>query len=206
MVLQSKETETKKVSNPYFYYGYQTPTVEEPQVEEEPQFQDNNFDFETEYSKVEAPTYEKEERVLPSYTFKRDVAQKPQETIVATTTVQPQAHLSARAKIILSVMSIVACMLVAFAIYNVVSISSLNYAVAEKSAIYASIQDEVAALEDEYNQLGSDENINNNLDGSFVDGNSEVVLPSLPERPAIVYETPTNWFDQLCAFLSNLFA
>lgn len=208
MVLQEKEvkTEQQKVTTPYSYYGYSAPVVEEPTLEEVP-FDDGSFDFETEYSKVDAPTYEKQEHVLPSYTFKRDktVEQKQEQTIVATSEVQPQAHLSARAKIILSVMSIVACMLVAFAIYNAVSISALGYSVAEKSAVYASMQEEVGALEETYNGLASDETINNQLGDLFVNGDSEIVLPTMPERDAIVYETPTNWFDRLCEWFSNLF-
>ena len=67
------------------------------------------------------------------------------------------------------------------------------------------MQEEVGALEETYNGLASDEAINNQLGDSFVNGDSEIVLPTMPERDATVYETPTNWFDRICEWFSNLF-
>ena len=107
----------------------------------------------------------------------------------------------------LSVYSVVVALLIAFAIYNAVSISSGAALIASKQAEVASQTRVINSLKVEYNELGTDQYIRDSVGSDFVDSNSSNTFTiDMPEYtlPTDV-EAPTNWFDKLCEFLSGLF-
>ncbi len=118
--------------------------------------------------------------------------------------------LNARGKIIVSVYSIIVAIIIAFCIYNAVSISSLSSSVNAKQQIVASQTQVINELQREYNRLGDEENI---LASDVVDQNYKV-----PTSDDIVYvddveigqrpeeQSHSNWFENFCRKLKDLFS
>lgn len=115
-------------------------------------------------------------------------------------------RLNARGKIILSVFSVIAVLLVSFCIYNAVRISSLTASLANKQAQVQMMNREVYVATSEYNELVSPSNILASLPNGYVDSKNNFMEVDINARPIIASaESSTNWFDKVCEFLSNLF-
>lgn len=166
---------------------------------------------------------EVQEEVTPSYELEReypiDGIKEENEVIVPTfmplvesrtkAEVQGQTNikfkLNSRGKIFVSVFSIVACLLVAFSIYNAVVISRLNASLKQKEMDLVKLEQTVGESADIYNEVTSVNNVLTNLPGSYKEAGESVVI-NLKERPVIVEPpTETNWFDKICEFMSGLF-
>lgn len=123
--------------------------------------------------------------------------------------VVPQAKLKlrARGKIAITVYSIILLTLIAFAIYNAVAINQMQALVAAKNQTYITQSVVINDLLEEYNNLGSDERILEEVEGVFIEPTENhivrVSLGSMEERPETSVES--NWFEELCKFLSGLF-
>lgn len=216
MVTQTTRTKTPTYSftNPYVQQSfddeddYSSPSFSSPSytnsfstttTDTEPA-----FEIEKEYTGTAEPEkYEDQQEFT--------LVKQPMHTIARTAPAegitQTKRALSPRLKIMLSVYSVVVALLIAFAIYNAVIISSGAALIASKQAEVASQTRVINSLKVEYNELGTDQYIRDSVGSDFVDSNSSNTFTiDMPEYtlPTDV-EAPTNWFDKLCEFLSGLF-
>ena len=115
--------------------------------------------------------------------------------------------LNARGKIMATVFGVVVSILIAFMVYNAVTIArlsnTLDYLQAEQVRSSASVtQQEMKyqslASDDNYRRLAGDEGL-----GFSEGGNFKIELQQRPEigNP----QASTNWFNNICEFFSNLF-
>lgn len=165
----------------------------------------------------ETPEFEVQKNY--SMTSDNDVIQEENKTTMAMPSVikkervkdeissQSKLKIRARGKIAITVYSIILLTLIAFAIYNAVAINQMQALVTSKNQLYIAESVVINELIQEYNNLGSDERIMDEVEGEFIEPTENhivrVSLGSMEERSETVVES--NWFEELCSFLSNLF-
>lgn len=115
-------------------------------------------------------------------------------------------------KILMSVYCAICMVLIAFVIYNAFAISSLAQSNSSLEAVLSSKQQVAQVLQNEYDYLGSKKGVSSKLaeDQYFnkfdVATESNTVTISLGEFEEVPTCTvPSNWFDDVCEFLANLF-
>jgi len=116
-----------------------------------------------------------------------------------------KVHLNAHGRILISVIAICICALVAFMIGNAVTIGSLSSQVSAKSQVVYEQQLAVNDLQNQYEVItegiesaARDAGLTGDLSGA-----TELVPVEDLVRPTAQIET--NWFDNLCNFLSHIF-
>ncbi len=167
-----------------------------------PAFKEIDFDDVTEFTAPTITTIEQQrtEKVMPQI----------QTTAAVQTQTQSRenvrAKLNARGKIILSVVAIVLCSLMAFAIGNAVTLSSLGGAISQKQQLVATQQQAVSQLEQEYQLLNSGVvDAAEELGYTQATEDQIIYLNSVETISRPTAQIETNWFDSLCKFFSNLF-
>lgn len=174
----------------------------------EPAFEvEKQYSFDTSSYKED---YKQEQTMeMPSLEKKVDIVAKSDDQTLCK--VYPT--LNARAKILISCYSIIVAIMVAFAIYSGVMISAYRAEIASKTQIVASQTAIINSLEDEYSSLGDNQQIENKLTtGDYADKFSEptsantvhIQTPKMYERSQNTVET--NWFEEFCQKLRNLFS
>lgn len=182
-----------------FAFGQETEIVaQEPAYEVEKQY---DFDM---------GGYEKREESQSSLympTFER--AQSQEREIVASSKVQQNAKikLNARGKIIATVYSIIVAILVAFCIYNAVSIGSMQNIVASKSEVVSSQVEVINQLQNTYNTLGDADTIVANVGSEFVkvEESNIIHVEDFEYTAPKQSQTPTSWFEEFCQKIQKLF-
>lgn len=183
---------------------------------------DSNLQTSEETQEIDTPSYEVEKE----YNVDELNSNKPDDDYMIVKTFMPNVErqkvvteeqkqtfktkkikLNARGKIFVAMYSIVACLLIAFCIYNACAIGAVKNSISLKQLEYQTITKEVNVLDNQYTNLTSEESINNSIPAGFTDistGNTTSV--NFAERPEYIQITETtNWFDKLCEFFSNLF-
>lgn len=119
--------------------------------------------------------------------------------------------LNARAKIMITCYSIIVAIMIAFAIYSGVLISSYRAEIASKSQIVATQTSDINRLVSEYNSLGEDQYIIDKVSDStdnYIEPTSintvHVETPEMFERTENKVET--NWFEKFCQKIKKLFS
>ena len=185
-----------------------------PVVEEEEEYKQTSTFFDDE----ETPEFE----VQKNYSYARydDVTTEEQERTMAMPNVirqskekvQPvesesKVKLRARAKIAITVYSIILLSLIAFSIYNAVAINQMQALVDAKNQTYITESIVINDLLNEYNNLGSSDRILSEVEGEFIEPTENHIIRvsrgSMEEREETKIES--NWFEELCEFLSGLF-
>lgn len=200
-------TETEK------YVKAESRSVTKTEQEYEPEFspfsfgedkEDTAFEVEQQYTaqtlKTDAPA------MMELPTFK--TSEEENVEIVANKQAQARPHLNAHGKIVASVFAVIVAIMIAFCIYNAVSINNLENVVAYKQQIVAEQNEVISNLEAEYNSLGEDisERLDD-LDTKFREPNADDIKRvkkfEMSEREK--QEEPSNWFERFCEKLRNLF-
>lgn len=155
-------------------------------LQEEPEYTIvKTFMPNVEKAKVEAPVVERKQRVVTHSTIK----------------------LNARGKIFAVMYGVIATLLIAFCIYNAVSLANMGNQLKIKQSQLQEANRQVNELTLQYNEAT---NIGENgIIGSGYEPISEsnTVYTTISKRPNYVnVEASTNWFDSICKFLSNLFS
>ena len=128
--------------------------------------------------------------------------------VLETPETEGKIKIRARGKIAITVYSIILVALIAFSIYNAVAINALQGDVALKNQTYISALADINALQAEYNELGLDETIFNKAgqNGFIQSTENDIVRVSKVEMDSREkVEVETNWFEELCQFLSGIF-
>ena len=136
-------------------------------------------------------------RKVDMLTIDKRIEQHPQAPV--------KVHLNAHGRILISVIAICICALVAFMIGNAVTIGNLSSQVSAKSQVVYEQQLAVNDLQNQYDVISEgvesaarDAGLTGDLSGA-----TELSAVEDLVRPSAQIET--NWFDNLCNFLSHLF-
>ena len=135
--------------------------------------------------------------------------QKDEPAVVLTKTKQ-RIYLQARMKIIIAMFATIVCSLLFVSIFNFVNVSRINSSIAEKQATISELESSILDLQATYNFLSEDGTVKNLATNSgFVDS-SDINTTSLSigevYTEPVIEELPSNWFNDVCDFFSNLFA
>lgn len=202
-----QETESQVSSsgtsyNPY-YSGY-----EEDDYSIKP-----NYTSEQNYNTT---SYDTEQETQQSQTIIRamdtPVIKKEEEQVVSLVKTKSKIRLEPRMKIVATMFAIIVCALVFAIIWNFVSISKLNSMIAEKQITVSELQLSINKLQHEYNVVSDEAALKNQLEqpgsGYVPSDESNTFYVELDEMytEKVVKDLPSNWFNDVCNFFSNLFA
>lgn len=135
-------------------------------------------------------------RKMDMLTIDKKIEQHPEAPV--------KVHLNARGKILVSVIAICICALMAFMIGNAITISRLNTTIAQKQSMIASQQQTVNTLQEEYDYILSQGGETAAANG-YTANESGVSVDIIEEIGRSSASIESNWFEDLCNFLSNLF-
>lgn len=209
------ETRTQTRTDRYGGYSqYGTRYDEEESVNTyQPQtfvdFDDDN-DSNTAFEVQKNYSFDTDETIVQSETARTmampDVIRKTR--VIETPHTENKIKIRARGKIAITVYSIIVVALIAFAIYNAVAIKNLQAGVAYKNQAYIEQTIDINALIAEYNRLGSEERIIEDTNGIFIEPTeSDIVRVAKTQMETRkTREVESNWFEELCQFLSGLFS
>ena len=165
------------------------------------------FEVEREYNNFELPESGKHSQILPEF----DVLPVSKSKTVAKTEVEvsKDIKLSLRGKILATVASMITVLLLTLVIYNAVVLGAKRAEINDLNAQLSANLAEISQLETELVNAKSEEEIAKLLkdSGSTLRKatNADKVKVSIESFEVSEYEVPTNWFDKICEFLSNLF-
>ena len=175
------------------------------------------------YSSYQTPTVEQEEETTPSYEVEREynIDKLPEDEVIIPTFMpllkteaqekseeNVKIKLNARGKIIVSAFAVIVGILIAFMVYNAVIISNLTKNVNSLTEKQSLQTKSITALQSDYSEISNYEYLEmeaGDLGFSYSNETNDIAV-NLPPRPEIS-EAPksTNWFNNLCEFLSELF-
>ncbi len=180
-----------------FEFGSQNESQPAFEIEKQYNFDPNSYrEFGEKARQMDFATIEKnnEEKQKQSVTMKKEIVASP--------------RLNARGKIIVSVYSIIVAIIIAFCIYNAVVINSLSGNIAHKQEIVATQSQVINDLSETYNSLGDEDNIKAEVENKFKKPQQEDKVEVddfvIGERPKA--ESKSNWFEDFCRKLRNLFS
>ncbi len=189
--------------------GYNSDYTEEETQEFSPDVTDvPQYDGETEYNDNNNLQEESEYTIVKTFmpNVEKTIDYQPPviEKVSKETTTRSVVKLNARGKIFACMYGMVATLLVAFCIYNAVSLSNLNKSLDAKKTELGLMNNTINELNVEYS---NNTTANKLPDGYTLVSEDNTVKTAVATRPNYVnIEESTNWFDKICNFLSNLFS
>ena len=230
MVIQKRKIETDQdrvggfstLNNNFSYFSnqqntagttYQQTVEDYTETEEQQEFSTQYdspttiYEGESEYTANDMPTTDGESEFAFVKTFMPNVERRYETTIEEHTErkfiQKTKVKLNARGKILVCAYSVIACLLVAFCVYNAIAISNIKNSLVAYEQEYSATIKEVSTLQGNYDELN---NVGANQTNFIPVSESNTVKVQLDNRPTfIAVNESTNWFDKLCNFFSNLF-
>ena len=199
---------------------YSPSSYEQPsQTTYNPYMSDNSYqdDYSTAQNYEEQSSYDSSVRsVEPERTEQRVISQmhtpvirKEQEAVVLTKT-KAKIYLQPRMKIVIAMFITIVSALLFVSIFNFVNAAKINATLAEKQITVEELQSSITSLRGEYNTMTDDGYMKQEASSSgFVestDSNTTVLEYGEIYTEPVVEELPSNWFNDVCDFFSNLFA
>lgn len=135
--------------------------------------------------------------------------QKEEQAVVLTKTRQ-RIYLNARLKIMIAMFTAILCSLLFVSIFNFVNVGKINSSIADKQIEISELQSRINDLQAEYNSMSDDGYVKDKATiAGFVDSNSSnttVLNYGDVYAESVIEELPSNWFNDVCDFFSNLFS
>lgn len=123
--------------------------------------------------------------------------------------VETPISLSARMKLLLVSFVVIVSSLLFATVWNFVAISKYNLSIANQGQTISELQISITDLTDEYNLLGDTEYLKQLIDdaGYISSDDSNTITITLDEmfEERVVEEIPSNWFNDVCNFISSIF-
>lgn len=136
------------------------------------------------------------------------VKYKDQEQVNLTKTIQ-KFHIGGRMKIVLSSFIVIMVSLLVAIVWNFTQLARLNTSISEKEIAINELQNSISNLSDEYKLLDSEESTKQVAEAAgYVEisgENSKIVSLDDMYTEAKPAEVPSNWFNDVCNFLSHVF-
>jgi len=194
--------------------GYQTSQDYSYGVQEETPYRDDysvtpNYEeqqsYQTNTTNVVEESTEQDVRFMAAPVIKK----QEQEAVVLTKTVQ-KIQFSARMKLVASMFAVIMVSLIFAIVWNFVSANKINATIAEKQIIAQELELSIKNLTDEYNFVSGEEQIADRAEqaGFVQSDDTNTVHVELGEmfEEQVVKDLPSNWFNDICNFFSNLFS
>ena len=117
--------------------------------------------------------------------------------------------LGGRLKIVLSSFVVIMISLMVAIIWNFTQLAKLNTSLGEKEITINELQNSISKMSDEYKLVDSEENTKKLAEASgyvqVTEENSSVIKLGDMHTEARPTEVPSNWFNDVCNFLVNIF-
>lgn len=174
----------------------------------------SNFAEQTNYDiKSKVQSFQEHEQINQAFFRPLDIQKKEEkkeeQQQVALTKSKQRLYLGGRMKIVISSFIIILLSLIVASAWNFVALGRINSSLCEKEITIGELQSSISSLYEEYNLLDSDENLKKLAEeAGFVevtDDNTKSINLSDMYKEVKVTEIPSNWFNNVCEFLSNLF-
>ena len=137
------------------------------------------------------------------------LVQKEAPAVVLTKTKQ-KIYLHARMKIMIAMFATIVAALLFVTVFNFVNANRINASIADKQTQIAELESSIMSLKNEYNLLSDDGTVKDLAsDAGYVESddlNTTVLEVGEVYTKPTVEDLPSNWFNDVCDFLSNLFA
>ncbi len=134
---------------------------------------------------------------------------KKEEQAVVLTKTKQKVYLQARMKIVLAMFITIVSALLFVSIFNFVNASKINATLAEKQITINELQASISSLRGEYNMMSDEGYVKDMATSSgFVDSTDSTTVLEYGETytEPVIEDLPSNWFNDVCDFFSNLFA
>lgn len=142
-------------------------------------------------------------------TMEMPLIQKDETPVVNMVKTRQKIELQARMKIVVTMFTIIMSLLVFVTAYNFISASKLRATFAGKEQEITALRNSISVLSEEYNITtgGGDfvELAKNNGYVEVSDKNTTVINLGEFHEEQSIEQLPSNWFNDVCDFLSNLF-
>lgn len=135
---------------------------------------------------------------------------KKEEPAVNLIKKRQRIELGARMKIVASMFVIIVASLIVAIVWNFANAASMKASFAGKQVEINALTQSIMGLKEEYNLLSDDEQIKSKAENAgyvdSTDDNTIVVDFDSYYAEQTLEEVPSNWFNDVCDFLSKLFA
>ncbi|MBR7172259.1 MAG: hypothetical protein IKD36_00470 [Clostridia bacterium] len=140
--------------------------------------------------------------------------QREEKAVVLTKTRQ-KIYLHARMKIAIAMFVTIVSALLFVTVFNFVNAGRLNSSLADKQVEINQLQASIMELQKSYNEMSSDQYIIGEVQTpvdegglGFKDAADSTITLSVGDvyTEPVIEELPSNWFNDVCDFFSNLFA
>ena len=172
-----------------------------------------NFTEQKSYNSVSSNSFEEEEEVEQRFetpSLNAPVIQRSEPTV---NLIKKRAKLvfETRMKIVVAVFSMIVACLLFISIFNFIQVGKIESQFASKQIEIASLEKSISDSKATYTLVNDDEYLRQWAEtNEFVqadDTNTIVVdISKFYEQPAGPEDVPSNWFNDVCEFLSRLFA
>lgn len=212
-------TETEEETSQESQTSYGSQTTYNPYNSVQTSFDDDdysvapNYSEEQSYNGVSRTVNDDEEVRTQSFVRKMDMPLiEKEEPAVNLIKKRERIELQARMKIMITVFSVTVVALIFAIIWNFVSVGKMKSTFAGKQVEIAQLQSSISGLTTEYTNyrdLNSEEVQDWIKENDFVersDDNSVEIELDYQDSTPVIEDIPSNWFNDLCDFFSNLFA
>ena len=134
---------------------------------------------------------------------------KREEKAVVLTKTKQKIYLQARMKIAIAMFMTIVSALLFVTVYNFVYAGKINASLADKQVEINQLQESIMMLQNTYNEMSDDDYVIQEAGGlGFKDASESTITLSVGDvyTEPVVEELPSNWFNDVCDFFSNLFA
>lgn len=173
-----------------------------------------NFTEQKSYNSVSQNTFEEEEEV-ESQVFETPSLNAPviQRSVPTVNLVKKRAKLilETRMKTVVAVFAMIVACLLFVSIFNFIQVGKIESTFADKQLEIAALESSISSSKATYTLVSEEEYLRQWAEtNEFVEANDTntivVDLSQFYEEPAGPEEIPSNWFNDVCEFLSRLFA
>lgn len=173
-----------------------------PNYEEQRSYNSVNQNYSVNSEQDEQKTYIVNQMATP--TIKKD------EPTVNLIKKRQRIELQARMKIMISMFAVIVAALIFAIVWNFVSVGKMEATFAGKQQEITALQESIMGLRNEYTSLSDDEQIKNKAESEgYVDQTSENTIKLDLEEiydEHVIADLPSNWFNDVCDFLSGIFS
>lgn len=168
-----------------------------------------NFTEEQSYNSPSTNTFSETQETKHYVTMQMPMIEKHEQAVNLVKS-QSRIRLETRMKIVLSVFTVIVACLMFVSIFNFVKANRLEASFADKQLQINALEQSISANKASYNEVTSDEYMTKlATDAGYYEPNESntitIKLGEMFEEPSIE-EVPSNWFNDVCEFLSKLFA
>ena len=133
-----------------------------------------------------------------------------EEQAVALTRTKQRIYLSTRLKLIVSCFAIIMASLVFVSAWNFISANQIKSQIALNETEISALETRISNLVDEYNMINDESYMHQQaIEAGYEDSsetNTFYLQADSASETTREYKLPSNWFNDVCEFLSSLFA